>query len=262
MGGEDLLDDERKQVAAALDATPELLPYLAELLADLWDLGSSPELIASWLRGLELARETRVLDLGCGKGAVSLTLARELGFHVRGVDLFEPFVLDARARAEEWGLTARCRFEKTDLREVAKSARGYDVVIYASVGALGRLGQCVAVLRRCVRSGGHIVIDEGFLAPGIEPDPGFANLADHDESRRLLESHGDVILREQVLSPDKMRALDRRYIECIAARAEALAAAHPEDADLIRGYVGRQERAAAAWERNAVSAAWLLRKAT
>jgi cyclopropane fatty-acyl-phospholipid synthase-like methyltransferase len=255
-----LTDDESRQVAAALDATPALLPYLPELLADLWDLGCSPSLITSWLRDLDLPGESRVLDLGCGKGAAALTLARELGFRVHGVDLFEPFILDARARAEEWGLTPLCRFEKANLHEAVRSVSGYDVVIYASVGVLGRLDTCVKALRRCVRPCGYMLIDNGYLAPGVEPGSGFESLAHREESRKRLVSHGDEILRERVLDSDEMRAIDRRYIESIRSRADALAAAHPEDADLVRGYVDRQESAAAVWERTAVSAAWLLRK--
>jgi cyclopropane fatty-acyl-phospholipid synthase-like methyltransferase len=254
-------DDELRQIAAALDATPELIPYLPDLLADLWDLGSSPSRITEWLRELDLPAETRVLDLGCGKGAVALTLARDLGFTVHGVELFEPFIRDARARTREWGLGGRCLFQKADLRDVVRSATEYDVVIYASVGALGRLDDCVGALRRCVRHRGYIVIDEGVSAPNAAPDPGFENLAPLDESRRRLISHGDEIVREHLLDPGEMRAIDHRYIESIAQRADTLVAAHPEDAELIRGYVDRQERAAAAWERNAVSAAWLLLRA-
>lgn len=259
-------DDEVQQIAATLDATPELVPHLAELLADLWDLGSSPALIEGWLRDLGLPRETRVLDLGCGKGAVSFTLARELGFQVHGVDLFEPFVQEARTRAQEWGLADRCRFEKGDLREVARSAEGYDVVVYASVGALGPLDAAVGVLRRCVPEGGYLVIDEGFLAPGGEagtvvPElPGHEDLAGYEETIRRLTSCGDVILRENVLDPAEMRAMDERYIRSISARAEALAKALPADAELVRSYVERQRRAATAWEQSSVSAAWLLRK--
>lgn len=253
-------EEETRQVAAALDATPELVPYLPGLLADLWDLGSSPSLITDWLRDLDLPAETRVLDLGCGKGAVSLTLARDLGYVVHGVDLFEPFIREARARTKDWELGGRVLFQKADLREVVVSATDYDVVIYASVGALGGLAESVAALRGCVREGGYIVIDEGFLAPNAEPGSGFEKLVPRDESLRLLTAHGDEIVRELVLDVEEMRAVDRGYIDSIARRAEALAAAHPEDADLIRGYVDRQNHAAAAWERNAISATWLLKK--
>jgi SAM-dependent methyltransferase len=253
--------DEPQQIAAALDATPELVPYLPELLADLWDLGGSPPLVAEWLGGLGLpADSTRVLDLGCGKGAVSLTVARDLGVQVHGVDLMGPFVREARVRAAEWGLSDRCRFEKGDLREVARSVTGYDVVVYASVGALGPLNECVATLRRCVRDGGYLVVDEGFLAPGVGSGSTFVNLAGYRETRRRLTSYGDVILRERILGPEEMSAVDQRYIESIGARAEVLAARTPGEASLIRSYVERQRHAAAAWEREVRSAAWLMQK--
>jgi cyclopropane fatty-acyl-phospholipid synthase-like methyltransferase len=253
-------EDERAQVAAALDATPELVPWLPELLADLWELGGSPAVVAGWLGELNLPPGTRALDLGCGKGAVCLTLARDLGFRVHGVDLFEPFLVEARARAVEWGLADRCRFEKGDLRAVVRTASGYDVVVYASVGALGPLDESVRALRSCVREDGLMVIHEGFLAPGAGAEADFASLAGYEETRRRLASCGDEILREHVLSPEDMRALDERYIERIEGRARRLAAAHPSVASLALGYVERQRRAAAAWERAARSAAWLLRK--
>lgn len=48
----------------------------------------------------------RVLDLGCGTGALSLGLARR-GAHVIGVDIAAPQVEAARRRAAEQGLDAR-----------------------------------------------------------------------------------------------------------------------------------------------------------
>lgn len=254
--------EDESRIAAALDATPELLPYLPELLADLWELGSSPALITDWLRELELPpAATRVLDLGCGKGAVSLTVARELGFRVHGVDLFEPLLAEARAGAAAWGLAGLCRFDRGDLREVVRTAKDYDVVVYASVGALGALDACVAALRECVRGGGYMVIEDGCLARLEVPEPGFEHYVGLEESRQRLAARGDLILRERLRGPEEMQALDASYIRCIRARAESLAAAHAEDAALILGYVDAQQRAAAAWERNALSAAWLLRRA-
>jgi hypothetical protein len=85
-------------------------------------------------------------------------------------------------------------------------------------------------------------------------------MTEHEEARGRLTSHGDELLRERMLTPKEMHALDERYIESIEARAEALAEAHPEDAALVRSYVDRQRTAAAVWEQNAVSATWLLRR--
>ena len=94
------------------EAPPELLPYLPELLTDIWALGSSPVTVVEWLRSRQLPPETtRVLDLGCGKGAVSINLARELGFHILGIDFFEPFLAEAMEKARELGVEKLCSFE-------------------------------------------------------------------------------------------------------------------------------------------------------
>ena len=48
----------------------------------------------------------RVLDVGCGNGAISLDCARGVGRHgrVTGLDLSTPMLVVARRRAEEQGL--------------------------------------------------------------------------------------------------------------------------------------------------------------
>ena len=83
----DLMNEELdRQVASSLEAPPELLPFIAELLADVDALGSSPAVV-NLLRPLALPRAT-TLDLGCGKGAISVNVARELGWHAHGVVAF------------------------------------------------------------------------------------------------------------------------------------------------------------------------------
>ena len=103
-----ILDEhQRREVARNLDTTPELLPYLDELLQDLDELGCNLELIVETLRERGLPAGARVLDLACGKGAVGLGLAEKLGFTCEGVDLYAPFIERARAEARERGLAER-----------------------------------------------------------------------------------------------------------------------------------------------------------
>ena len=103
-----------RQIAESLDATPDLLPFLPELLAD-WT-SSPPDEVLRFLEPLELPPTTRALDLGCGKGAVALALAERLGFYVVAVDAFPPFVEECRRRAEDKRLGHRCEFYCGDLR--------------------------------------------------------------------------------------------------------------------------------------------------
>lgn len=53
-------------------------------------------------------RATRVLDIGCGTGATTLAVARRLvsGGHTLGVDISQPMIAAAQARAEKEGASA------------------------------------------------------------------------------------------------------------------------------------------------------------
>ena len=141
-----------KDMAEYFNVTLELLPYVPELLSDIWALGSSPELIVEMLRSLKLSSmSAQVLDLGCGKGAVAITLAKELGFRIHGVDFFEPFILEATKRSKELGLSSLCIFEQSDIRHISARTRNFDIVVYTAVGGvLGSLDKCVERLRQFI----------------------------------------------------------------------------------------------------------------
>lgn len=259
------MDDEQQQeVARAFETTPELLTFIPELVADLWELGSSLELIVDIIRPLELPEgQTRVLDLGCGKGAISLALAGEFGFQVMGVDLFEPFVQEARARAGETRAGRLCQFVHGDMREAVAKYRNFDVAVYAAVGGvLGTWDQCVAKIRRCLRPGGLMVIDDGYLAGDEKVDrPGYEHYVGHDETLRLLTSHGDKLLREVTQSQDYLKSLNSRFLESVRKRVKGLEKKHPEAADMLRGYVKDQELESEIIETKLVGAVWLLQRA-
>ncbi len=250
-------------IAAALEATPEQLPFIPELLADLWVLGASLDVIVELLRPLGLPRSTRVLDAGSGKGAVAITLARQFGFRVLGVDGFRPFVDEARQQADARGVSDLCQFKVGDLREALPRQHDFDVVIYAALGGiLGTVDQCVGLLRQPVRPGGYMVIDDGFLAgtEGIR-QPGYESYVPHDETLTLLTAHGDEVLREVVIPVDDVREVNRRQMELIRKRAEGLSRQHPDAADSLARYVERQERECALLETEVVGAVWLLQHA-
>ncbi len=121
-------------VAKSLEATPELLPYLSELLADLDELGGSSQLILTMLKRQRLPPGASVLDLGCGKGAISVLLAEHLGVSVVGIDAFEPFIAHARRLAQERSCGARCNFHCADIRSLEPKQKKFDVVLFVGLG--------------------------------------------------------------------------------------------------------------------------------
>ena len=258
------MKDQQQQVAEAFGVTPDLVPLLPELLADIWVLGSWPERIVELLREFAaLPRVARVVEFGCGKGAVAITVAQELGFRVRGIDLFPPFVEEAEARAESANVADLCRFETGDLRHAVQTLRDFDVAILAGVGAgvLGDYARCVGDMRQTVHRGGYLVIDDGFLnGPAQSSRPGYEYYRSHDDTVLQLTSHGDKIVRELLVPTGELEEYNRRNTVLIRRRAKEVAQRSPELAEALALYVRSEETECQFLESKTKAAVWLLER--
>lgn len=252
-----------RQFAESLNVAEEVLPYLHELLADIWILGSSPNRIATMLESLHLPPDrARILDLGCGKGAVAITLAQKLGVKVDGYDHYKPFFDEAIRKAKEHGVGDLCRFEFADINGIIPKARDYDVVIFAAVGPIGgNLKQCVGQLRRTVHQGGYILIDDGYAIEDKQIDfQGYDYVATRAESRQQLTAHGDRLVQEVIVPKDEVIADNRRNNEAIAERAAELTRRFPEKAQVFANFVQKEKDECKVIETCTEEAIWLLQK--
>ena len=116
-------------------------------------------------RKLRLRPGERLLDIGCGWGALVIHAAERYGVEAVGITLSEPQAALARRRIEEAGLGGRCRIEVRDYRELGSGA--FDKV--ASVGmvehvAPRRLGEYFACAHRVLRPGGAM-LNHGIASP-------------------------------------------------------------------------------------------------
>jgi SAM-dependent methyltransferase len=224
-------------LSAYFGVTPRLLPHMASLLVDFDELGSDPALVVSWLREWGGEGPLRVLDLGCGKGAVSVRIARDLGARVEGIDLYAGFIEEARARATRSEVENLCVFTAGDLRKRVRTGGSFDAVLYLSVGdVMGTPADSVALLRRCVRTGGVIVLDDACSLSGKQDFPGYEHIVTREETLAQLAACGDRILREHPIPLEAMRAQNRRYMSWIEGRAQQLRTREPqlnEDLDLF-----------------------------
>ena len=101
------------------------------------------------------------------------------------------------------------RFEVGDLRQAVKASRTYDVAILAAVGAIGDYRRTVLEVRRIVRPGGVLVIDDGFLEgdAGRTP-PGYGYYRSRGETVRELTSHGDRMMHERLVAANNREVID------------------------------------------------------
>jgi cyclopropane fatty-acyl-phospholipid synthase-like methyltransferase len=119
------------------------------------------------LDDLRLEPGAEVLDLGCGKGATSIFLARELGVRVVAVDLW---VTEAELRAviEAAGVADRVEVLQGDARRLPFADARFDAIV--SIDAFEYFGTDVHLLPdllRVLRPGGTI----GMTTPALGVDP-------------------------------------------------------------------------------------------
>ncbi|UCF63106.1 MAG: class I SAM-dependent methyltransferase [bacterium] len=256
-------EDFNKSLSDSMETHPDFLPYLPELLVDLWDLGSAPDKIVDILRPVNLPpNSTRVLDLGCGKGAVSVLLAKTFGFQVVGIDGCEPFLEVARQKAHEYEVESKCEFILTDLRSYVQKACNFDIVILASLGSvLGNLAETVAKLRIALRPGGYMVIDDGFLKTENKLNrTGYAYYLSHTESIRQLISQGDSLIGEILLDDEHNRAINQRYLQAMKSRRNDLLKKYPHIRKEVDEYIRNQEIECEIIEKNLKGVVWLVQK--
>lgn len=106
------------------------------------------------------ARWPHVLDLGCGRGRHSLSLARR-GYDVTGVDLSETSIRTARTRATEQGVEG-VRFLVGDMREPFPETVDAVVNLFTSFAYFETDLENEQVLRNIhgmLRPGGRVLID-------------------------------------------------------------------------------------------------------
>lgn len=115
---------------------------------------------------LSASRGTPVLELGCGAGWLSNTMAHSYGARVHAVDLCGRALDRARAVADELGVGPHVQFEERDLFTVDR--RGSLVV---SIGALHHTGDTEGAVRHAaslVEPGGRLYLGL-YHAPGRRP---------------------------------------------------------------------------------------------
>jgi cyclopropane-fatty-acyl-phospholipid synthase len=191
------------------------------------------------LRKLRLQRGERLLDIGCGWGALVVRAAQEFGAYVLGVTLSERQCEEARRRISAAGVGDRARVERWDYRELPGTT--FDKIV--SVGMFEHVGreklpEYFATAHKLLKPGGlflnHGIANQhrtlrdgrasGFMDRFIFPDGELVNVSD---ALQIAERTGFEVRDVENLREHYTRTL-RAWVENLERNRERAVAAAGE----------------------------------
>ena len=254
-------EKERKLAGSLTAEDTALIPFLPYLLQDLWELGTSPRIVSTLVRRhIPEPSGKRFLDLACGKGAVSVTLAKDFKAQVTGIDILPDFISFAEQKAAQAGVASFCRFRTGDITKEVMTERAYDCVILGAAGdVLGTPEETVRLLGSTLRPGGRIIIDDAFLQDSD------AEITYKNYTYLTRRQWQDVFDRCGVRCVEAVTEWEPTQAETngsdmqnIRRRARELISRHPNCEALLASYVASQENEYRDLEEALTGVVWLL----
>ena len=229
-------------VVVALDGTDsKLFPYLPYILQDLWELGTPPEVVLNLVKEHTTNQSNlKVLDLGCGKGAVSINLAKELNCQCHGVDAVKEFIDEAKNKAKEFNVEEYCSFEHDDIRVRILDLRGYDIIVLGAIGpVLGDYFSTLTKVSKCTKEAGLIIIDDGYIDD--ESEYSHPLVEKRSEILKQISDAGMKLVDETIINKKRIIESDEHMYRNLKRRCQELIRIHPDERKLFVDYVKKQE---------------------
>jgi cyclopropane fatty-acyl-phospholipid synthase-like methyltransferase len=248
-------------VVRAMDGEDkELFPYLPYILKDLWEIGADPEIIISLIdRHFVNPARLSILDLGCGKGAVSVKIANKFGCSCHGIDAIHEFISDARKKALEYNVEHLCRFEVGDIRLRVNFLSSFDIIILGAIGPVfGDYFTTLTTLSGCLNDTGVIIIDDSY----IENNSDYSHPLIQKQSKTIQEIHsaGMQIIEEVIIGKDHIKESDNSIFDNLKKRCLELMALYPHRKDIFMNYIKKQEEENFVLENKVICSTMLIKR--
>ncbi len=230
-------------VVIAMDGSDaELFPFLPYILQDIWEIGSDPEAIIKIIgRHFNSYDNLKILDLGCGKGAVSIKVAQQFNCKCYGIDAIPEFVVYAQKKSIEYNVGHLCEFVVGDMREIIKDFKAYDIIILGAIGPVfGNYYSTLATLSKHLNDTGLFIIDDGYIE----------NNSDYTHPLMLkkldllnqISSAGMILIEDDIIESKNIKDSDDRVFDNLKIRCMELIEKYPEKKDLFENYLKNQEK--------------------
>lgn len=107
-----------------------------------------------------LKKPLRVIDLGCGSGASTLLLARELNSPVVAVDQHAPFLEALAANAEQEGVKGLIQIRQADFTQLEEAPCSYDLIWSEGAAYLVGFENALTLWRPLLAPSGRVALTE------------------------------------------------------------------------------------------------------
>lgn len=236
-----------------------ILPHLWYILQDIWTLGTEPKAIINLLKDQYVEKENlSVLDLGCGKGAVSIQLAAALGCRCYGIDGIASFIEDAHQYARKFNVEDLCTFEVGDIRKKIKEFSAYDVIVLGAIGPVfGNYAETLQTMKSHLLPGGSIIIDDAYHIDDLHSETAYQS---RSQISRQIHAEGMEIIDEHIFSKKVMQHANEEMFQNIKSRCEELILQFPDKKQLFEDYLKSQLDENQILESDVINAIFLLQK--
>jgi SAM-dependent methyltransferase len=231
-----------ESVVVAMDGSDkELFPYFPYILQDVWEMGTDPETITELIKkhSSDYANAT-ILDLGCGKGAVSVQVSKSIGCKCYGIDAVPEYIEYAQHKAREFNVEHLCVFETGDIREKVKELCGFDIIILGAIGPVfGDYYTTLTTLSSCLYEHGIFIIDDGYITE--HSDFSHPLIMKFGTIIQQIELAGMKLMEDKVLPKDKVKNVNDDIFGNLQRRCNELIEKFPEKSRLFKDYLKKQE---------------------
>ena len=167
------------------------------------------------LKKIMLQPGERLLDIGCGWGALAIRAAQKYGAKVVGVTLSQNQYALAKERVAEEGLTDEVDIRLEDYRDIAPYAGQFDKItsvgMFEHVG-LNHLPMYFAKIRSLLRDGG-LVLNHGITS--TDPNSGSSPLGAGRFIEKYVFPNGEVPHISLALRSMQEAGLEALDVECL-----------------------------------------------
>ena len=200
------------------------------------------------------------MDLGSGKGAVSIKIASELGCKCLGIDGINDFVIFSNNKAKEYSADSICMFEKNDIRTRIKSLGKYDIILLMATGPVfGNYFETLTEFLPHLSNDGLVIINDAYVDDNCKKN--YQNIFGEKEIAKQVDKAGmEIIYKITINEISGTRKKYENEFKNIQKRCMELVEKYPENKEMFLRYIDGQKREYEVLSNEIIPAVFVIKK--